>query len=62
MAGSRRREADHGLAVAAAEQEDEPFQVDPTSTGQFFGLAGSGTDQVNVAGAHAAGSYSGTLG
>ena len=38
------------------------WTVDPSSTGQFSGLAGSGTDLVNVAGAHAAGSYSGTLG
>ncbi len=38
------------------------WTVDPASTGQFVGLAGSGTDLVNVAGAHAAGSYSGTLG
>jgi hypothetical protein len=38
------------------------WTVDATSTSQFSGLAGSGTDLVNVAGAHAAGSYSGTLG
>jgi hypothetical protein len=38
------------------------WTVDPASTGQFFALAGSGTDLVNVAGAHIAGSYSGTLG
>jgi hypothetical protein len=38
------------------------WTVDPASTGQFFGLAGSGTDLVHVAGAHSAGSYSGTLG
>jgi hypothetical protein len=38
------------------------WTVDPTSTGQFFGLAGSGSDLVNVAGANVAGSYSGTLG
>lgn len=38
------------------------WTVDPASTGQFFGLAGSGTDLVNVEGAQAAGSYSGALG
>jgi hypothetical protein len=38
------------------------WTVDPTSTGQFFGLTGSGSDLVNVAGANVAGSYSGTLG
>jgi hypothetical protein len=38
------------------------WTVDPTSMGQFFGLAGSGTDFVNVVGARVAGSYSGTLG
>lgn len=38
------------------------WTVDATSTGQFSGLAGSGTDLVKLAGAHAAGSYSGTLG
>jgi hypothetical protein len=38
------------------------WTVDPASTGQFGGLAGSGTDLVHVAGAHAAGSYSETLG
>lgn len=38
------------------------WAVDAASTGQFLGLAGSGTDLVHVAGAHAAGSYSGTLG
>lgn len=38
------------------------WTVDPASTGQFLGLTGSGTDRVRVAGAHAAGSYSGTLG
>ena len=32
------------------------------STGQFQGLAGSGTDVMNIAGLHASGSYSGTLG
>jgi hypothetical protein len=37
------------------------WTVDPTSTGQFFGLAGSGSDLVNLAGANVAGSYSGTL-
>lgn len=38
------------------------WTVDPASTGQFSGLAGSGTDRVNIAGAHVGGSYSGTLG
>jgi hypothetical protein len=38
------------------------WTVDSASTGQFLGLAGSGTDLVHVAGAHSAGSYSGTLG
>jgi hypothetical protein len=38
------------------------WSVDPTSTGEFSGLAGSGTDLVNIVGAHVAGSYSGTLG
>jgi hypothetical protein len=38
------------------------WTVDPTSTGQFFGLAGSGSDLVDTAGANVAGSYSGTLG
>lgn len=38
------------------------WTVDPASTGQFAGLTGSGTDLVHVAGAHAASSYSGTLG
>ena len=38
------------------------WTVDPTSTGQFFGIAGAGSDLVNVAGANVAGSYSGTLG
>jgi hypothetical protein len=37
------------------------WTVDPASTGQFGGLTGSGTDLVNVAGAHAGGSYSGAL-
>jgi hypothetical protein len=32
------------------------------STGQFAGLAGSGTDALHAAGAHASGSYTGTLG
>jgi len=32
------------------------------STGQFAGLGGSGTDVLQAAGAHAAGTYSGTLG
>lgn len=38
------------------------WTVDPSSTGRFAGLTGSGTDFVRVAGAHSAGSYSGTLG
>lgn len=38
------------------------WTVDPASTGQFRGLAGSGTDRANVVGAHAAGSYNGALG
>jgi hypothetical protein len=38
------------------------WTVDPASTGQFLGLTGSGTDLVHVAGAHAAGTYSGTSG
>ena len=38
------------------------WTVDPTSTGQFSGLTGSGTDVVNFAGAHGGGSYSGVLG
>ena len=38
------------------------WTLDPASTGRFFGLTGSGTDLVNVAGAHAAGSYTGSLG
>jgi len=37
------------------------WTVDPTSTGQFVGLSGSGTDLLNSAGAHWDGSYSGTL-
>jgi hypothetical protein len=32
------------------------------STGQFAGLSGSGTDALHAAGAHASGSYTGTLG
>ena len=32
------------------------------STGQFAGLGGSGTDVLHAAGAHASGSYTGTLG
>lgn len=32
------------------------------STGQFAGLGGSGTDTLHAAGAHASGSYTGTLG
>ena len=39
------------------------WTVDPASTGRFSGLTGSGTNLMNVvAGAHAAGSYSGALG
>src|SRR5262245_21644009 len=38
------------------------WTVDPASTGQFFGLTGSGSDLVDTAGANIAGSYSGTLG
>jgi hypothetical protein len=38
------------------------WTVDPTSTGQFVGLTGSGTDLQTAAGAHWAASYSGTLG
>ena len=38
------------------------WTVDPASTGVFSGLDGSGTDLVDTAGAHAAGSYTGTLG
>jgi hypothetical protein len=38
------------------------WAVNPASTGQFANLTGSGTDVVNIAGAHASGSYSGTLG
>jgi hypothetical protein len=39
------------------------WTVDPaTSTGQFKGDTGSGTDTLHVAGAHFAGSYSGLLG
>ena len=37
------------------------WSVDPASTGQFRGLAGSGTDLINIAGADFAGSYTGTL-
>lgn len=38
------------------------WTVDPASSGEFSGLSGSGTDQASFAGAHGAGSYSGTLG
>jgi hypothetical protein len=38
------------------------WTVDRASTGQFLGLTGSGTDLLSTAGAHWAGSYSGTLG
>jgi hypothetical protein len=37
------------------------WTVDPTSTGQFVGLTGSGTDLLTTAGARWSGSYSGTL-
>jgi hypothetical protein len=37
------------------------WTVDSTSTGQFSGLTGSGTDSWSGAGAHFAGSYNGTL-
>ncbi|MFL5861184.1 MAG: hypothetical protein ACJ780_10425 [Solirubrobacteraceae bacterium] len=38
------------------------WTADPAgSTGQFAGLAGSGTDALTAAGAHANGTYSGTL-
>jgi len=37
------------------------WTVDGASTGQFAGLAGSGTDQINLAGAHVGGSYTGLL-
>lgn len=38
------------------------WTVDPSSTGQFAGLVGSGTDTINVAGAHIRGNYTGVLG
>jgi hypothetical protein len=38
------------------------WTVDAASTGQFAGLVGSGTVRLNLAGAHAWGSYSGLLG
>jgi hypothetical protein len=38
------------------------WSVDAASTGRFFGLAGSGTDLVKIAGAQFAGSYPGTIG
>ena len=42
---------------------DGTWTVDTAdSTGQFAGLAGSGTDALHAAGAHASGSYTGTLG
>lgn len=37
------------------------WTVDTSSTGVFAGLNGSGTDLMNIAGAHTAGSYSGTF-
>jgi hypothetical protein len=42
---------------------DGAWTVDTTdSTGLFAGLSGSGTDTLQAAGAHASGSYTGTLG
>ena len=42
---------------------DGTWTVDTAdSTGQFAGLAGSGTDALHAAGAHASGSYTGALG
>lgn len=38
------------------------WTVDSASTGQFTGLTGSGTDLILVAGAHIAGTYTGTAG
>jgi len=38
------------------------WTIDPTSTGQFAGLTGAGTDRVNLAGAHVDGGYTGALG
>ena len=38
------------------------WTVDPASTGQFAGRTGSGTDRIDLAGAHVGGSYNGTLG
>jgi hypothetical protein len=38
------------------------WTVDAASTGQFAGRTGSGTDLVDLAGAHAGGSYTGTFG
>lgn len=38
------------------------WTVDPTSSGAFSNLGGTGTDTLQVTGAHVAGSYSGTLG
>jgi hypothetical protein len=37
------------------------WAADPTSTGQFAGLAGSGADLINTAGAHFVGTYTGSL-
>jgi len=37
------------------------WTVDSASTGQFAGLAGSGTDRINLAGASIGGSYTGDL-
>lgn len=58
----------HGYFAEGSKAYGHPFAivgnwtVDPDSTGQFAGRTGSGTDLVNLAGAHVAGSYSGTLG
>jgi hypothetical protein len=38
------------------------WTIDAASTGQFAGLTGSGTDRINLAGAHVGGSYTGALG
>ena len=38
------------------------WTVDLGSSGQFSGLAGSGSDLLKLAGAHVAGTYTGTLG
>jgi hypothetical protein len=38
------------------------WTVDPASTGEFAGSTGSGTDRIDLAGAHVGGGYSGALG